>query len=80
LLVGAIVGVRAANLDQYLDQEKLRQLIQGYGALGPLVFMGLYAITPCLFLPGLPFTIAAGILFGPGLGQTETQRAKMEAA
>ncbi|MBV5306016.1 MAG: VTT domain-containing protein [Desulfobulbaceae bacterium] len=68
LLVGAIVGVRSANLEQYLDQDKLRQLIQGYGALGPLVFMGLYAITPCLFLPGLPFTIAAGILFGPVWG------------
>ncbi|KAF0187928.1 MAG: hypothetical protein FD168_2164 [Desulfobulbaceae bacterium] len=68
LLIGAIIGARAANLEQYLDQDKLRQLIQGYGALGPLVFMGLYAITPCLFLPGLPFTIAAGILFGPFWG------------
>ena len=68
LLVGAIIGVRALDLEQYLDQEKLRQLIQGYGALGPLVFMALYAITPCLFLPGLPFTIAAGILFGPVWG------------
>ena len=68
VLVGTVIGVRAANLEQYLDQEKLRQLIQGYGALGPLVFMGLYAITPCLFLPGLPFTIAAGILFGPVWG------------
>jgi len=68
LLVGAIIGVRAMGLEQYLDQEKLRQLIQGYGALGPLVFMALYAITPCLFLPGLPFTIAAGILFGPVWG------------
>lgn len=68
LLAGAIIGVRALGLEQYLDQEKLRQLIQGYGALGPLVFMALYAITPCLFLPGLPFTIAAGILFGPVWG------------
>lgn len=68
LLIGAIIGVRAAGLEQYLDQERLRQLIQGYGALGPIVFMALYAITPCLFLPGLPFTIAAGILFGPVWG------------
>jgi len=68
LLIGAIIGARAANFEQYLDQEKLRQLIQGYGAMGPLVFMGLYSITPCLFLPGLPFTVAAGILFGPFWG------------
>lgn len=68
LLVGAIVGVRALELDQFLDQEKLRQLIEGYGALGPVVFMALYALSPSLFLPGLPFTIAAGILFGPVWG------------
>lgn len=68
LLIGAIIVVRIANLDTYLDQEKLRQLIQGYGALGPVVFMGLYAVAPCLFMPGLPFTVAAGVLFGPFWG------------
>ncbi|MEN8140664.1 MAG: VTT domain-containing protein [Thermodesulfobacteriota bacterium] len=68
MLMAAIIAVRVMDLDRFLDQQRLPQLVQSYGALGPLVFMTLYAIAPSLFLPGLPFAVAAGVLFGPFWG------------
>lgn len=68
LLVAAIVAVRMSGLTQYLEQEKLRAIMEGYGALAPMIFMLTYAAAPAFFLPGLPITIVGGILFGPFWG------------
>ncbi|MEI8172692.1 MAG: VTT domain-containing protein [Deltaproteobacteria bacterium] len=68
VLIAAIVAVRMTGATRYLDQEALRQLIAGYGMLAPLVYMFIYALAPALLLPGLPITIAGGILFGPFWG------------
>lgn len=68
LLAGAIFLVRYTGSTKYLDQENLRQLIASYGMLAPLVYMLIYAIAPALLLPGLPITVAGGILFGPFWG------------
>lgn len=65
LLIAAVVAVHAAGISQYLDQEKLRSLIAPYGRLAPVLYVTVYALAPVLFLPGLPLTIAGGILFGP---------------
>ena len=61
----ALATAHLSGMSHYLDQEKLQSLIQGYGALAPLIFMLTYAAAPALLLPGLPFTIIGGILFGP---------------
>lgn len=68
LLVIAILTIRYTGLTSYLDQNKLQELIKGYGILAPLVYMFIYTIAPSLFLPGLPITIVGGILFGPFWG------------
>lgn len=65
LLIGIIVAIRASGATQYLEEEKLRELITGSGALAPLIYMAAYTVAPAFFLPGLPLTIAGGILFGP---------------
>ncbi|MCF8056988.1 MAG: VTT domain-containing protein [Desulfocapsa sp.] len=67
-LIAVIVAVRMSGATQYLEQEKLRAFIEGYGALAPVIYMLTYTIAPALFLPGLPITIAGGILFGPFWG------------
>jgi uncharacterized membrane protein YdjX (TVP38/TMEM64 family)/Fe-S oxidoreductase len=72
LLAAVIVAVRLTGANQYLEQEKLRDLIQGYGALAPVIYMLVYAVAPALFLPGLPITIVGGILFGPLWGVVYT--------
>lgn len=68
LVVSAIVAIRMTGATAYLDQDTLRELIASYGTLAPAVYMLVYAIAPALFLPGLPITIAGGILFGPFWG------------
>ncbi|MFO7857777.1 MAG: TVP38/TMEM64 family protein, partial [Ectothiorhodospiraceae bacterium] len=51
-----------------LDPELLQQRLDNLGMLAPFVFMGTYAVATVAFLPGLVFTIAGGVLFGPVLG------------
>ncbi|MBI4634221.1 MAG: VTT domain-containing protein [Deltaproteobacteria bacterium] len=72
LLLGAIaaviLAVRLTGATRYLEQETLRQWVEGYGGLAPFVYMLVYALAPSLLLPGLPLTIAGGILFGPFWG------------
>jgi uncharacterized membrane protein YdjX (TVP38/TMEM64 family) len=69
LLIAALAVVaRFTGAARLLDPETLRHLLIGHEILGPLLFVLLYTVTPVLFLPGLPMTIAAGILFGPVWG------------
>lgn len=72
LIAAAIIAVRATGATRYLDQEALRQMIAGYGLLAPLIYMLIYSVAPALLLPGLPITIAGGILFGPLWGVVYT--------
>ena len=72
LLAALVAGVHLGGAAQYLQEERLRQLIAGYGSLAPAIYMLIYALAPALFLPGLPITLAGGILFGPLWGVVYT--------
>jgi uncharacterized membrane protein YdjX (TVP38/TMEM64 family)/Fe-S oxidoreductase len=67
-IVASIAAIRLTGIHEHLDSETLRQTVASLGSLGPLAYMLLYAIAPALFLPGLPLTLAGGILFGPVWG------------
>ncbi|RVU46602.1 sulfurtransferase [Rubrivivax rivuli] len=47
------------------DAAALQAWVEGAGAAGPVVFIGLYAVATVLFLPGAVLTLAGGTLFGP---------------
>ncbi|MBI5587925.1 MAG: TVP38/TMEM64 family protein [Deltaproteobacteria bacterium] len=53
------------GLGEYLDQDKLRLWIGGFGVWGPIVYMLIYTVAPVFMMPGLPLTVVGGILFGP---------------
>ena len=72
VLIAAIALSRMTGLGQYLDQDTLRSFIAGYGALAPVIYMLLYTLAPAFFLPGLPITLAGGVLFGPFWGVVYT--------
>jgi uncharacterized membrane protein YdjX (TVP38/TMEM64 family) len=67
-LLAVFFSIRFFGLQDYLDQEKLRGWINGFGVLGPAVYMLLYSVAPAFLLPGLPMTVLGGILFGPVWG------------
>ena len=56
------------DLAALLNEEALRVLLDKAGAWAPFFFLLFYALAPVLFLPGLPITLAAGLLFGPVWG------------
>lgn len=69
LLLGILAAVAVALW--YRDAftvAALRARLDDFGAWAPLAFMALYAAATVLFLPGLVFTLAAGVLFGPWAG------------
>lgn len=72
VLAGLVIAARAFNLQDYLQEDRLRRFIAAYGMWGPLMFLTLWAIVPTLFLPCLPLTLAGGILFGPFWGVVYT--------
>lgn len=59
-----VIAVALALRDRF-DAVALQAWVEGAGAAGPLLFMGLYAVATVLFLPGAVITLAGGALFGP---------------
>lgn len=72
LIAGIIIAVRLLHLDQYLEKERLRQFVAGYGVWGPIIYLVIWTLAPPLFLPGLPITLTGGVLFGPFWGVVYT--------
>lgn len=67
-IVSAVVLTRTLGLGEYLEEERLRGWIDGFGAWGPAVYILLYSVAPSLMAPGLALTVAGGVLFGPVWG------------
>src|SRR5262249_33525852 len=57
--LGFGAAIRLENL------ARLRQAVEGYGALAPAVFIGGYILPVVFFVPGLPITLLGGVVFRP---------------
>lgn len=69
LFAALVVAIGGAYL--YRDQLNVAALeswVKSAGALGPLLYIALYASATVLFLPGSLLTLAGGALFGPAWG------------
>jgi uncharacterized membrane protein YdjX (TVP38/TMEM64 family) len=64
LAVAVVLSLRAEGF----GLEAARTAADGAGLLGPLVFAAAYAVGATILLPAAPFTIGAGLLFGPVVG------------
>jgi uncharacterized membrane protein YdjX (TVP38/TMEM64 family) len=71
LLIASVIALQYCHLEQYLDQGRLRQFAASHKVLLPLIFLAVWTVGP-LFLPGLPITLAGGVLFGPIWGVVYT--------
>jgi uncharacterized membrane protein YdjX (TVP38/TMEM64 family) len=71
LLIVAVIALQYFHLEQYLDQERLRRIGAAHEVLLPLIYLAVWAVGP-LFMPGLPITLAGGVLFGPVWGVVYT--------
>lgn len=68
LVAAGVVAARALGLGDLIRLEnvaRLKQWIEGYGALAPAVFIVGYIVAVVFFVPGLPITVLGGVAFGP---------------
>jgi uncharacterized membrane protein YdjX (TVP38/TMEM64 family) len=70
-LIAAVIVMQYLHPEQYLDQERLRRFGASHAVLLPVIYLAVWAVGP-LFLPGLPITLAGGVLFGPIWGVVYT--------
>ena len=71
VFAAGIVAARALGLGDAIRLEnvvRLKQWIDGYGALAPVVFIAGYILAVVFFVPGLPITVLGGVAFGPVWG------------
>jgi len=70
-LIVSVIAMQYFHLEQYLDHERLRRFGAAHAVLLPMIYLAVWAVGP-LFLPGLPITLAGGVLFGPFWGVVYT--------
>ena len=68
LLLVACGIVTAILMRDQISVESLSAKVSALGWYAPLVFMASYAIATVFFMPGILFTLAGGVLFGPLYG------------
>lgn len=67
-LVVTIALFRYTPVKELISPEKLQELVGATGAWGPIVFMLVYAIGICLFLPATLFTGIGAVVYGTFYG------------
>ncbi|MFW6332772.1 MAG: TVP38/TMEM64 family protein [Thermodesulfobacteriota bacterium] len=67
-IAAGIYLVRFSPAKQYLTTEQLGLLVESVGLWAPLIFVFLYAIGVCLFLPATLLTTMGAAVFGPYRG------------
>jgi uncharacterized membrane protein YdjX (TVP38/TMEM64 family) len=67
-IAAAISVVRFTHVRTLLTREALGNFLQLSGVWAPLVYMLIYAVGVCLFIPGTLLTALGGAIFGPYYG------------
>jgi uncharacterized membrane protein YdjX (TVP38/TMEM64 family) len=63
-IAAAIALVRYSPLQDYLTADGLGRFLAGAGLWAPLVFIAVYAVGVCLFVPGSVLTGIGAVIFG----------------
>ncbi len=70
-LLAVVAAAYFTGLIDYLSVDNLNMLrdwINGFGAIAPVVFIAMYTVAVVAFLPAAPLTLLAGLVFGAGWG------------
>ena len=63
-IISAIVVVRYTPIKRFLTADQLGRFLETAGFWAPLVFMAIYAVGVCLFIPGTVLGALGAIIFG----------------
>ena len=67
-IVAAVAVARFTPVKEFLTAERLGGLLNAAGIWAPLVFILVYAVGVCLFLPGTLLTALGAAIYGPYWG------------
>ncbi len=67
-ILGSIYLVRFTPIKEQLNVQSFATLVEVYGFWSPLIFILIYAVGVCLFLPGTLLTGIGAAVFGPYRG------------
>ena len=67
-IVAAVALVRSTTVREFLTPERLGGLLTEAGVWAPLVFILIYSVGVCLFIPGTLLTALGAAIFGPYRG------------
>jgi uncharacterized membrane protein YdjX (TVP38/TMEM64 family) len=67
-IVAAIAVARFTGVKDYLTADALGRFLKAVGIWAPLIYMLVYAVGVCLFLPGTLLTAFGAAIFGPYKG------------
>src|SRR5690606_23048875 len=68
LIVGSVILAKVTGVTDELTPERIRGFMEGAGALGFLLFLGIFAVGELVHVPGVFFVAAAILAYGRGLG------------
>ena len=68
IVVLVLIILKIFPVSTYLNEENLKKIIKDAGVWAPVTYILLYSFATVLFMPGIPFAIIAGALFGPFWG------------
>lgn len=67
VIIAAIAALylagKALGLDQYLHENRLREVVASAGAAGPFLFLAIFVGAVLAQIPGIPFVLIAPALF-----------------
>ena len=63
-IILAVILVRFTSIKEFLTVDQLEHFLDDTGVWAPLVFMVIYAVGVCLFIPGTVLGAIGAILFG----------------
>jgi uncharacterized membrane protein YdjX (TVP38/TMEM64 family) len=63
-IVGAVYIVRFTSVKDFLTVERMRQLLDTSGFWAPVIFIIIYTVGICLFVPGTLLTTLGAAIFG----------------
>ncbi len=63
-IIGAILLIRYTSIRNYLTAEELSSFLESVGLWAPLIYIVIYAVGVCLFLPGTLLTGLGAAIFG----------------
>lgn len=68
LIVVSVIALRYYGADDLLTMDRIDELLEICRGCPPVLYIATMAIVPVVFLPGFPFVIIGGLLYGHTMG------------